>query len=833
MTDSTDSPPLFILYGSATGNAEHIAKSLTADYEKLLQNPDCNKPAFSTAVCYELDKFKRKCQPLWDVAPTGNNITKHGVLIVVSTTGNGDAPENASRFVRYLKKQKATATTTTKPFQHCYFAVLGLGDTNYDQFCATGKLVDRKLAELGGTRVRPVACADEATGLEDVVEPWTASILAEINGACRKGDSSSNGASQHATEAASAAAAGAERQRKASNAASGPTDDNSGTNDSKSAGLTTPASSLAGVAAVRAILGLDTLPSVEDKDLHYIATSRSSCELVVDDAATNGGESLVRSSKQRSESLADSFSTVSSTGFHYTIQRPFASQVLRARYLTRTPLEAAREIDKNFASKVPLMDATDAFLQARQILEQHFPLTSTGEAVLQKGEAERNGKRVIELTMALPDDYTLEYAPGDSLGLLVPNAPDDVAFVLAMFQKEHGIVPDQRMSVDANHPVSIRQALRRQFDLSSPIKNKRMLHALSQYATDLDEITALQLLAAKTDTGDRLFRTYVDEQRLTVVDILRAFPSTQTISMPGLLGLLPSIPPRYYSVSSSPMEHNRLSLTVAFSVVDYLTPSLVVNGQEVGLRRIHGLATSYMEAACASLLVVADNESQTSIELPRLKIFPKPTTEFRMPTALSTPLVLIGPGTGVAPFMGFLAHRRALVTSSESTVAAREIVEGTWRGGYDVDENELSIHDKRDASGLKVGVDFRTQQGVASVDLFFGSRYEEHDWLYRREMESLLEQGVLSKLYTAFSRDQQERQYVQDVMKSCSERLSDLILQKNASVYVCGDGNAMAKDVQATVVELLSNRLEGGIDEAKAYLENMKKRKRFLMDIWS
>ena len=94
MTANTSSSPLFILYGSATGNAEHIAKDLAATYEALLQNPDV-KRYFPSVVCYELDQFKKKCQSFWEQEPA-NETTKHGILVIVSTTGNGDAPENAS-----------------------------------------------------------------------------------------------------------------------------------------------------------------------------------------------------------------------------------------------------------------------------------------------------------------------------------------------------------------------------------------------------------------------------------------------------------------------------------------------------------------------------------------------------------------------------------------------------------------------------------------------------------------------------------------------------------------------------------------------------------------
>jgi sulfite reductase alpha subunit-like flavoprotein len=210
---------------------------------------------------------------------------------------------------------------------------------------------------------------------------------------------------------------------------------------------------------------------------------------------------------------------------------------------------------------------------------------------------------------------------------------------------------------------------------------------------------------------------------------LQDFTSCQNISLEGLLSILPGIPPRYYSVSSSPLDKRRkeLSLTVAYSVVDYLTPSLVVEGEEQGLRRVQGIATGWLETLCSPFLCMSPTPWSTS--LPSVKIFPKPSADFRLPSNLSTPMVLIGPGTGIAPFVGFLAHRRALVSSKDATDAANTVVEGTWRGDYELEAKDLPIGEK-DASGLSVGADYRSRQEVGSVDVFFGCRHADHDWLY-------------------------------------------------------------------------------------------------------
>jgi sulfite reductase alpha subunit-like flavoprotein len=300
-----------------------------------------------------------------------------------------------------------------------------------------------------------------------------------------------------------------------------------------------------------------------------------------------------------------------------------------------------------------------------------------------------------------------------------------------------------------------------------------------------------------------------------------------------------------------------------------VTPPLIISENDNvcgGKRRKRGIATGYLELLCSPFLAAAGDGSMVQLSTPpQLKIFPKPTAEFRLPENITTPLVLIGPGTGIAPFMGFLSHRQAEITAIESTEAATSVVEGTWRGDYELEGDDAIPITKTDSSGLNMGIEFRRNQNVGSVDVFFGCRYANHDWLYQKELEHYQTNGTISKLYTAFSRDAggstsaggatsdrnnvKRSGYVQDIMRNdpdCRSRLINLILKDNASVYVCGDGNAMARDVQAAIVDLLTVGLEentskgdreketsSSVERAKKYLENMKAQERFVLDIWT
>ena len=137
-----------ILYGSATGNAEHIAKELASTINDAASS---SSSFFHSADVMECNHFKRKklFESTWAQPPpsssSDNNMIRHALIVVCSTSGNGDAPENASRFVRHIKKPPppTSSSSTLLPLEHLAYAVLGLGDTNYDKFCEAGKIIDK------------------------------------------------------------------------------------------------------------------------------------------------------------------------------------------------------------------------------------------------------------------------------------------------------------------------------------------------------------------------------------------------------------------------------------------------------------------------------------------------------------------------------------------------------------------------------------------------------------------------------------------------------------------------------------------------------------------
>ena len=163
-------------------------------------------------------------------------------------------------------------------------------------------------------------------------------------------------------------------------------------------------------------------------------------------------------------------------------------------------------------------------------------------------------------------------------------------------------------------------------------------------------------------------------------------------------------------------------------------------------------------------------------------IFLHANQNFRLPEDTAAPVIMVGPGTGIAPFRAFLQHREAHGHTGQN-----------W--------------------------------------LFFGEQRQSSDFLYRDEFHAMLAGGTLQRLDTAFSRDQAKKIYVQDRMKENRAELFQW-LERGAYFYVCGDASRMAKDVEATLLDTIANGRNCSPDEAQAYLEAMKKEKRYQLDVY-
>lgn len=339
-------------------------------------------------------------------------------------------------------------------------------------------------------------------------------------------------------------------------------------------------------------------------------------------------------------------------------------------------------------------------------------------------------------------DTELRYEAGDALGVIPKNDPDLVAEILRLLRfKGNEQVPDGKEGTTTLHEA-----------LSSHLQITRLTRKMVQEYAERGECRSLrELLAAGRQAElDR----YIHGRGL--IDLLVECPGAIGDATE-LAGMLPRLTPRLYSISSSPRAHaEQLHATVA--VVRYSS-----HNRERG-------------GVCSTLFADRTDVSD------RLPIYIQPNKKFKVPGDPEASMIMIGPGTGIAPFRGFLHERRALGHKGRN-----------W--------------------------------------LFFGERSSATDFLYRDELEGMQKDGHLTRLDTAFSRDQVEKIYVQHRMAQNSRTLWDW-LQSGSSVYVCGDAKQMAKDVHTTLCSIAER--EGGMskEQAEEYVADLKDQHRYHRDVY-
>ncbi|XP_059272855.1 methionine synthase reductase isoform X3 [Mustela nigripes] len=254
---------------------------------------------------------------------------------------------------------------------------------------------------------------------------------------------------------------------------------------------------------------------------------------------------------------------------------------------------------------------------------------------------------------------------------------------------------------------------------------------------------------------------------------------------------LPKLQPRPYSCASSNLSHPG-KLRFIFNIVEFLSHTT----KEV-LRK--GVCTGWLAAVVAPVLRPDMRVSRAEggkAPAPEISISPRTTNFFHLPSDSSAPVIMVGPGTGIAPFIGFLQHREKL------------------------QEQHPDGH-------------------FGAMWLFFGCRHKDRDYLFREELRRFHQRGVLTHLKVSFSRDapvgEEEApvKYVQDNIRLHSEQVARLLLHERGCIYVCGDAKNMAKDVSDTLVEIISK--QAGVEklEALKMLATLKEEKRYLQDIWS
>jgi sulfite reductase (NADPH) flavoprotein alpha-component len=351
-----------------------------------------------------------------------------------------------------------------------------------------------------------------------------------------------------------------------------------------------------------------------------------------------------------------------------------------------------------------------------------------------------SSKETLHLAFSI-EGTGISYEAGDACGVIPSNDLNLVAEILQSLRFNG----NERVNCGKNLSTTLHDALAHHLQITRLTRK-----TVSEFAALRKCPKLVELLSS--DHREQL-DAYIFDRGL--IDLLIEFPGV--VEDPAeLVAMLPKLTPRLYSISSSPSAHTgQIHTTVA--VVRYSSHD----------RKRGGVCSTLF----ADRATIAD----------RLPIYIQPNKKFRLPQA-DKPIIMIGPGTGIAPFRGFLHERRAIGAKGRN-----------W--------------------------------------LFFGERSAKTDYLYRDELEAMRADGHLTRLDTAFSRDQEDKVYVQDKMTEQGEMFWKW-LQDGASVYVCGNASRMAKDVHAALHSIVAKQGAMSSDRAEDYIQTMKDEHRYHRDVY-
>jgi cytochrome P450 / NADPH-cytochrome P450 reductase len=382
-----------------------------------------------------------------------------------------------------------------------------------------------------------------------------------------------------------------------------------------------------------------------------------------------------------------------------------------------------------------------------------------------KDGANASGRSTRHIEVQLPPD--IAYRVGDHLSVMPRNDPTLVDAVARRFgflpsdQIRLQVAEGRRAQLPVGEAVSVGRLLTDFVELQHVATRKQIQIMSEQTRCPVTKPKLLAFVGDDAASAER-YRLEILGKRKSVFDLLEEYPACE-LPLHAYLEMLSLLAPRYYSISSSPsVEPSRCSITVA-----------VVEGPAGSGRGIYkGICSNFLAGRRAGEAIHATvRETKAG---------------FRLPDDSTVPIIMIGPGTGLAPFRGFLQERAA-----------------------------------RKARGSALG----------PAMLFFGCRHPDQDYLYADELKAHAESGI-TELYTAFSRGDGPKTYVQNLVAAEQDRVWKLI-EDGAIIYVCGDGGKMEPDVKAALVAIYRERSGADAQAGQRWIEDLGARNRYVLDVWA
>ncbi|CAG8539786.1 3288_t:CDS:2 [Dentiscutata erythropus] len=587
------------------------------------------------------------------------------------------ATEKCQNFVIFYASQTGNAEWIAKNIhqESIERGFTRLGDTNYTNFNNTAKRLEKKLLDLSGTPFYDKGLADDALGLESVVDPWIANLWPALANVC------------------------VQKQKDG------------------------------GIDVTDSIVSL----SIKDKKDNSQSTKTQIDSQVTNDQS-NENDLRLTTNGSKSESTQPGNKIILDL-----------TDLVSSDQLTAIP-------------RIPTMFCKISKLNREKVTTSLPSFLTTSSRIL---NARINAvcclthPNAVKKTLHLELDikgHEFSFIPGDAFEIFAPN--DEVLLL------RYGV------------------------DLTS-LPRKALLRMMADYTSDDQEKRSLLFLCSKQG-AQQFNRLY--EQRPTILDFLVTFPSCKP-PIERLLDTLPQHQPRYYSIVNSPLM-NPNEFHFAFNIVEYYTPN-PYNVQK------YGVCTTWLDKLCGyinemNVRTILNSNITIPIALKANQ------SGFNVPSDISKPLIMIGPGTGVAPFIGFLQHR------------------------------EQQILSEKKINNVKY---------LGDMWLFYGCRDKEKDFLYRNELEGFVERGILKELFVAVSRApgagvDGKPKYVQDLMRIQSRDIFELITKKDAIIFVCGDAKGMSKGVNDALADILVEHGQMQQSEALDLLKKWLREKRYLRDLW-